>query len=72
MRRFLPYLAFAALLVGAAGCNANPDYGTKGGETDPKADEKRIEDNPNMPAPAKAAALAQLRAHQQGSPSTGK
>jgi len=72
MRRVLSYLAIAALLVGAAGCKAEEDYGTKGGETDPAAEMQRIKDNPNMPPQAKAAAEAQLRAHQQGTSAAGK
>jgi len=69
MRRVLPYVAFAALILGAAGCNPELDYGTKGGDVDVAAETKRIQDNPNMPPQAREAALAQMRAHQQGSPS---
>jgi len=72
MRRALTYLAFAALILGAVGCKAEEDFGTKGGEVDTKAELKRIEDNPNMPPQAKAAALAQLKAHQQGAPTPDK
>lgn len=72
MRRVLSYCVFAALIVGAAGCNANQDYGTKGGDVDVKAEEARIQNNPNMPPQARAAAEAQLHAHQQGSPAPVK
>lgn len=68
MRIMLSILALAVLILGAAGCNANEDYGTKGGDTDPSAQKKLIEDNPNMPPQAKAAAQAQIAAHTQGGP----
>ena len=66
MRKFLPYLALSALLLGAVGCSSEQDFGTKGGDVDTTAELKRIQDNPNMPPQAKAAAEAQLRGHSQG------
>jgi hypothetical protein len=55
------------------GCSKKEDPGaeenrdsskpTVGSSTTPEAQIKRIQDDPNMPAPAKQAAIAQIKAH---------